>query len=97
MSRMKEPFEVRVFLGFGEHLVFENCTIVNENECDDVHQLTWISESKRIEYLPYWKWFWEEIFDLDTLRFKSCGGDGSIFIDGIEIPFKTITFKVVQT
>ena len=94
MDQINEPFEVRVFLGFGESMVFENCTIVNQNECEDVCQLTWISQEKHIEYLPYWKWFWEEIFDLSTLRETKSENIGCIVIDGMEIPIRTLTFNV---
>lgn len=93
MDQINEPFEVRVSLGFGEFLVFGNCTIVNQNECEDVCQLTWISQEKHIEYLPYWKWFWEEIFDRDIPR-KIQQRVGFITIDGMMIPVKDLEFTM---
>jgi len=93
MDQINKPFEVRVSLGFGEFLVFKNCTIVNQNECEDVCQLNWISQEKHIEYLPYWKWFWEEIFDLDTLCYEPDDKTNiSIEIDGVNIPIESLTF-----
>jgi len=93
-EKISTPFEVRIPLEYGESLVFGNCRIVEERDNGDITELVWSSDDRHVEYLPYWRWFWEEIFDLDTLvheEDKSC----IIEVNGIKIPVKDLKYSVV--
>lgn len=94
---MKFPneFDVQIYLGYGEMIVFHNAILRDEHSDNETKRYDFRASTKTVEYLPYWQWFWENIFDseLHTSDINGNKKDRVIKIGDLEIPIRSFSIK----